>query len=658
MGNARHAKSRRMTRGRGLALCIAAVLLGACGGGSSGGGSAVPPGLNERTAYSNPGDAMLYQFKTASGEVLTYFGRRDGTGSVTVITDLDYVDAGGQPYRIGFDSDGLPASVVDATGTTVVLDYSRQPVTTPAAATTAKEIAWSQVPFIDTMVALAQVGGTAEVRTRVVPEGSVPVIVGIEPSIPELRAIEPTGNVEVSVTSCNTPIRATRGVTVNVRGVLPSPSVVRRYPALPKTDSGRFVAQIPTRAGSPVPAVCQSFADTLNKACNLVNPVPGVVNTPLADPAFQSSFCLQVAAAVTPLTTPAGGASAGAACLALLKGGTLACSTLGFTNSSAPDARNVAQALCDGVTAIDSGVGFDQYEIQAVWAPEGLSPSLAASGDRPLATTSRLVSVPSSGPFPELAIDAREPAIAAIRTSPVVPAAGRAYTADADFSCAKDSDLSITAVRDGVAVAQAADPAGRASSSATLSLAVPGAPTGRVDTLQVAATDPAGLVLPVGKTVHVVFPERPPVSPTQPVRYTGTGTTVDGLTYTNGQTIRCESTANWEVTVNPGGTLYGRYVNPKPNRVESYGGLHCAERQTADEITFSGSHANGRFEIRPSSGVYYNNTSHKFMEFNTVMTGDVDAGRIATNPIYSINWALVTGGTRLIQHAFDLVPGP
>lgn len=673
----------RMSGVRRVSAWAASALMAACGGGGSGdpGAGSAPPvvaGVAQAAGHSlhaNPTDPALYTVGSESGETFTFIGHRSATGVATRITGIEYTTAGGERYRIEYGAGGLPARVVDAAGTVVSMRYALGAEQPTAGDAVPKAAGRRQVQWVDTMVALGQGSparpdGPVELRTRWTPAAGSPAAVRTVPDS-ELRPAEPPGNVDVRVTRCGVPVGASSGVYV--QAVTSASGTPRLLPAEPTGQAGLFRAQIPTRqanllTGVELAPMCRGMASTLSSFCNLFDPFDAGEYPHYAglfdDPVWQASVCAQVSAAMalTPLAPAA--PQAFAACAAAWASKRI-CDQLD-TNAPVPGAPSVFEGLCDLAATVDPvGVGYDQYSVQAHYVPDGEAPALGEPGRAGWgAGRSDAFRVPATGPFPTLAIDLRQPWVGLLGTLPDAPRAGQAYTASAEFSCASGLPRAIEASRDNAASPLARlQAAGTAAGTATLQLAVPATPRGRLDTLVARLGDPSSPDTGARRTIHVAL-DAAASDPTVPIRFTGTGRSVDSLSHpqvNNGVPVRCESTAEWAITVNPGGTFRGSYRNPRPNLVQTLGGYRCETRATPLEAGFSGTYRDGRFELRPND-YYYTGTSRLFLRLQDVMVGDLEAGRMVTRPNYDATVPPVPpgsiGSTLRIEHAFDLRPAP
>lgn len=669
--------------GRGLRRVFAgaaAVALAACGGGG-GSGDPAPSAVGGTTQtagaerFSNPTDPTLYAVRSASGDTFTFIGQRSTAGVPSVVTELEYARANGERYSIEYGQDRLPARVVDAEGRVVTLAFSVGPEQSVASAAAPKEARRRQVLGIDARAVVAQPDGPAEFRTRWEPAADAPAWVRSAP--PELRAdpAQSARDVVVRVTRCGAPANVTGGVTV---GYSPHPEITPRViRARPTGAAGTFVATIPTwhasRGGrGPLLAnptaqeICQGVASALSTFCDAVSPderlFPGVADA-IANPLLQQTACLQLGTLAGPL-----GPKVTLACMAGLSAAKAACEASELLNESIsvdPSAPSLLEAACETQINRDALVDEpEQFVIQAAYAPDGEPPVMPGTEPGRGGGRTQRFQVSSAGAFPSLGIPLTQPWIDSLTASPAMPGAGQSYTASAEFSCAAGLPQVIEATRDGATAPMARQQAaGTSSGTSVLQLTVPASPRGQIDTLVARLGDPSSPATGMRRIVRVALGEPPP-EPAVPIRLTGTGRTVDGYTHPSvngGVPQRCESTAEWTINVNPGGTFWGSYRNPRPNVVETYGGLRCVTRATPLEVSFSGTYRDGRFELRPGN-YYYTGTSKLFLKLQDVMVGDVEAGRMVTRPDYAVDipapgspsgWPV----TR-IEHAFDLRRAP
>lgn len=473
-----------------------------CGGGGGGDSGVTPadgnvdtltdgnvdtPKIIERTLFTNPTDSMLYSLNTDSDEELTYFGPRDESGKASAITMLNYVDADGFSYEIFFDDHGLPAKIIDEQGIMIEFeyDYTGSNIEGKSAGSSLQD----GLSSIDTMavyVSMIAGGVPVEMKSSITLDRSLVV----EQNIPENRPHDP-GNIIVNVSKCGEPFKPKGVVKVNFSRPW---SDVRRYPAEPTSELGKYTAWIPQRPSAthletPITAeqveeMCMAVADKISDACQVFNPDFGVGygGDMLANPAFQTRLCLQVSAmaAVTPAAPIA--PEIMATCVTLFYAGTLTCKTLGFSTSTLPDAQNIMQVVCGEVEEMITDAAYpelaDKVTIEA-WADFRGDTGIVGSGEK---------EVLSIGPFPPLSVEGLEFEIDEITTSPNPPVAGKKYTATARLSCALGKELWMGASRSGLVIAEKG-PEFTNEYSPTISVDVPSASAGTVDDLRVLAID-------------------------------------------------------------------------------------------------------------------------------------------------------------------------
>ena len=123
-----------------------------------------------------------------------------------------------------------------------------------------------------------------------------------------------------------------------------------------------------------------------------------------------------------------------------------------------------------------------------------------------------------------------------------------------------------------------------------------------------------------------------------------------------GDTI-CESTATWEISLTEDGRLHGSYLNPDPKAASNGECVRTYDRdhpsQGENQITFSGVHADGYFEITDSN-LYYDYTNTQFRGHNKNIQGYYDADHIYTSPAYRYESSTYASWTDMFGHEFDL----
>jgi hypothetical protein len=143
-----------------------------------------------------------------------------------------------------------------------------------------------------------------------------------------------------------------------------------------------------------------------------------------------------------------------------------------------------------------------------------------------------------------------------------------------------------------------------------------------------------------------------------PIHYKGEGISTEAILdhYLFGDLI-CTSTATWEITLNANGTLFGSYLNTDPKAAS---GEECVSVYDQDhpsggvnQITFSGEHSNGFFEITKSN-LYYDYTNTKFRGHDKNIQGYYDADHIYTSPAYRYESSTYANWTDMFGHEFDL----
>jgi hypothetical protein len=143
-----------------------------------------------------------------------------------------------------------------------------------------------------------------------------------------------------------------------------------------------------------------------------------------------------------------------------------------------------------------------------------------------------------------------------------------------------------------------------------------------------------------------------------PLKYKGEGISTEAQLdhYLTGDTV-CTSTATWEITLSSNGTLFGSYINTNP---KSASGGECVSVYDEDhpsegvnQITFSGTHSDGYFEITKSN-LYYDYTHTQFRGHDKNIQGYYDADHIYTSPAYRYESNTYSNWTDMFGHEFDL----
>jgi len=473
---------------------------------------ATAPQLNERAVYVNPDDSRLYSYVSEDGELFTYYGRRDEAGMPTVITMLEYGDTAGDLYLIYYNRKGMPAKVIAGDGTTLEFDYHLKEVEgAEIGVTAALPIARAMaIKEIDVTLTVPEDDGPAVTSAFVSLDEEF--LVAPDPRIAEMLEKDLYGNIEIIIDKCGQPVRPDGEVWVNYQ----ESGKTSHHPAFPMNDPGYYMSRIPREYfASPedVKNTCKSFADALSTACSVFD--PKVVGMPayilMTNPGFQAAICGAVAVKMSAVGTPVLGSAAGAACGALLAGGTVTCNTLG-KSIPGDDANYMDTFLCDPAEEMLEGlnayIDIDKVTIQAFADFSNTqAPSLFSPGESRLGVyASQKLEVSVWNSYPDLEISATDPTIDDISTVPGAPNSGDEYTVTADLSCVSGLDLLITVTRDGAPIVRFED-----ASKKRISISVPGDPPGSVDAIVVSVREPITDYLLLKRRMTVELGEAPVV---------------------------------------------------------------------------------------------------------------------------------------------------
>ena len=429
------------------------VIMVSCGGGSNTEPTDKQANLEEPKVYINPDDGTLLSFSLATGESYRYFGRKDGDGKPQLITEVEYLDAEGKHYRIGYNASGIPTRVADENGT--VIEFAFIPDGTEAqrnpeqkASTIISNSVAALVRFTDPEI------GEVQFNTRL--NLDQPIIVTLDQALQQVAQAEPEGNLTIRTTQCGEPKTLNRPVVVDFR--YSKSSLTTRYEAYPSpSEAGKYIGRIPVNPVDHIPArveaYCDDVATLLSLTCAAITPPPGSSMEPLtieAASAMCATLAIQMAASPALPAAP----EVGAACEAFFVAGIIACKSenvLALSTDGDPNpltGKNVLARMCSTITAtsgwIDSVTGIDTAIIRASadFTGPGSSMINVSGTSEGLETTGEVV-VPSAGPFPELHLNHVTPVIESFTVDPLSPDPIAGYTATAEFSCVDGSLITM-----------------------------------------------------------------------------------------------------------------------------------------------------------------------------------------------------------------------
>lgn len=431
------------------------------------------------TLFSNPEDPLLLRAKKPNGDIVEYFGEKDENGIPTALTSITVRTADGQVTRIKLDEQARPVQIIASNGVVfqirwlsatnilltaispegsvqvnVAIDLTKIPSSQkPFSSTTSS---WSSLPLTRN----SPIARTRRSNTVLEALTSPKSAMGFK----TLAATTASTNASlVNVTRCGSPVNNADVLMT----VIPPNGDGYTIPAVLTQVQGQYKATIPTK---PSPAqsaedLCVKVAEVLSKGCDALQVFP---------PGSELYICLQLAAAVAAIGTPAAGAAILAACEAAFLIATTYCNTLGYSGP-VPGGTSIAESLCKNVSeVVDSFTEGNLYMFPLVFIPgEGLIDD---------GTTGQ--NAPSSGPFPTFNVDAGGSVkIASFTTTPADPAPFQNYIAEALIECAPPGTVVTISVSgtDGYFNKSSVTISG----DANVTLTVPGAEESVVDTITV-----------------------------------------------------------------------------------------------------------------------------------------------------------------------------
>ena len=433
----------------------------------------------EYILFSNPGDPLLLKATTATGDVVEYFGEKDENGLATFFKSVTVRGVDGQVTRVLLDNQSRPTQIVAPNG--VVLQINWLSTTNILVSAVSPDGSVQVNVAIDlTQVPPPSLLSAAHSTTKLLPTANSPInrIRGAGKPLQATVSSKESANIQslvagtISNSSTNTSlVNVMRcGEPVNNADVAMTviPPSADAY-TIPGTlvGAGQYSVTIPTMpsSGQPAEDLCRSVASVLGKGCDALQVLP------LGSEIY---ICLQLAAAISLIGTPAAGAAILAVCETSFLIGRLYCDTLGYSGP-VPGGESIAERLCGNVSEIvDRFTGGDLFIFPLVFIPGEGFVDTGAIGQ----------SAPSSGPFPSFNINAgSNVVIESFTTTPSDPAPFQSYIAEALITCAPPGTLVTISISgtdgyfDSTSVTISGD--------ANVTLAVPGAEAAVVDTVTV-----------------------------------------------------------------------------------------------------------------------------------------------------------------------------
>ena len=430
---------------------------------------------------SNVDDPLLLRADTHSGERIEFYGARDADGLAQSLDLLriEYPDK--DPLRIRFDDSGRPVRFRTSDGFVFTMTWiSDTQILIAGSTPDGSQQVNVSVDLTNTAARLAQVSteSIAQTSSPLPSRNSAARIPLTLPEISELsRACVQSPNfaaaavplaatasgadaVSVTVQQCAAPLDT---ADVEIFAYVERNADASLLVPATLSGPGTYTALVPTQASTDVPLVspiCDSLIPLIGNTCEGLG---------LLDPIQATNACVLMSGALA--VTPAAGLAPQflVACESALLAGIATCETVGY--SPVPGAPSIGEKVCtDLVERLERQVTGDVT----------LTAFVQANG---LATTDAKTAS-ATGPYPDFAFNlGGEPEIEFLITSPVDPAPGQGYVAEASLLCVPPStDVTMSIVgTDGYADSSLCTLSG----SGICLLYVPGAEEGVVDTVTV-----------------------------------------------------------------------------------------------------------------------------------------------------------------------------
>lgn len=411
---------------------------------------------------TSSGDPLLLQAITAAGDRMQYFGGKTSTGNATDVREVDVHLAGGDAMSIALDAQGRPIRGFSSSGVPIEIKWvsASTLVFTATSADGANQV--SVTVDLSKAKAARRTAAPMTMRPRTVP--SRPFTAPLQADRP-LAMFAPfplaTSTSTVTVTRCATPVNDAL-VTMLV-----TPENGLSYPVYATAvGNGNYQVAIPTSPSENkerAAEICESIASTMGYVCTAEE---GLGEAGIA------YVCPALAAALSTVVTPAGGAAILGACESFFASTTLYCKTLG-ASPGPPGAPDLAETLCGKIPSL-----LDR----STTGPVTLRPSAVVFGAGVL--NGNAVTAPGTGPFPNFTISTGgELHIGRFTADPADPDPFQDYVATVEVFCAPPSTPVFMQIvgTDGYTDSTSCFLTG----DGTCSLHVPGADAGVVDTVTV-----------------------------------------------------------------------------------------------------------------------------------------------------------------------------
>lgn len=439
------------------------------------------------SAFSNPADPQLVRVVTARGDVLDYFGQKNAAGQATALRSVRVTNAAQQTTNISLDSQSRLSRIQAFNGTEFKITWvsNTNIVITALSADGAFQV---NVP-VDLV---HEGGGSASSSccgqlpvesdsesqwTNRTPRGGRAVELNVtqaDSSKSQSSSLDTTaaGTSLVNVKRCGTAVDdATVAMTV-----IPTGNAGGTY-TIPgsRTGAGQYSVSIPTQPspGQEAEDICGNIADVIGVGCDVLATLP---------PGAETQFCATIGSAISKIPHPAAKA-AGAAVFAACEGAffvaRLTCDTIGFSPGEPGDGMpSLLDGFCDNISElVDRFFGGEVRLVPVVFVP-----------GKGIINTGSGSTAPANGPFPSFTVDPGDQVeIVSFTTSPADPAPSQGYVATAVIHCAPPNTRVTISISGTDGYSDSATSTIQGDVNVTLS--VPGAAAGVVDTVRVAITN-------------------------------------------------------------------------------------------------------------------------------------------------------------------------
>lgn len=432
--------------------------------------------------FNNPADPLLLRVETANGDVIEYFGEKDLNGLATALTSVSIREANGQVTRVLLDDQARPVQIIAFNGVVfsitwlsstsilvsaisadgsvqvnVAVDLTQSGGTSTSALSSNHSSLLAAPTFGSS---INRIRGTGEALEAVVSSRQKGFIASSNQATSLLPLSAAASASLVNVTRCGSPVNnADVALTV-----IPQSADAYTIPGT-LVDSGQYSVPIPTTpsVGQSAEDLCESVAQVLSVGCEALKGIP--IGAELL-------LCAQLAAAVSLIGTPAAGAAILAACETSFLALRLYCAVLG---EGIPGGPSIGEILCGNVSEI-----VDRFTEGNLF----IFPLVFVPGEGFIDTGDIGQSVSSSGPFPTFNIDAGgDVEVESFTTTPVDPAPFQSYIAEALIACAPPGTIVTISISGTDGYFDSASVT--ISGDANVTLTVPGAEEGIVDTITV-----------------------------------------------------------------------------------------------------------------------------------------------------------------------------